>query len=300
VPTYPSSLLYPSGTTYPGDVLDPEAVAVVAHVRDRPPLRESTEVVTPSGKRYRWASDEPQAENVPRDERWSDIMPGGFETLDQTLPRKPSIDYSDLERLSRITRYDASGNVIWQGRLERAPRVSGDQMAISPSAVGYQAHLEDDKSVKEVYIDRDLSGWGEATAPRRLALAGVSGGLAMGWSNSVIGAGDTGGIPALVMELQSLTANGTSSREVGEFWYNGQGVALGSLTYSVNGSEGGGDANWITVAVLSTDDIHTATDTGTDHNGGDASNQTVTATADNRTGRGISTGSGRPCSATTD
>jgi hypothetical protein len=283
VPTYPSSLLYPSGTTYPGDVLDPEAVAVVAHVRDRPPLRESTEVVTPSGKRYRWASDEPQAENVPRDERWSDIMPGGFETLDQTLPRKPSIDYSDLERLSRITRYDASGNVIWQGRLERAPRVSGDQMAISPSAVGYQAHLEDDKSVKEVYIDRDLSGWGEATAPRRLALAGVSGGLAMGWSNSVIGAGDTGGIPALVMELQSLTANGTSSREVGEFWYNGQGVALGSLTYSVNGSEAGADANWITVAVLSTDDIHTATDTGTDHNGGDASNQTVTATADNRT-----------------
>ena len=90
-------------------------------------------------------------------------MPGGFAEHEAVLPRKASVDYADLERLSTLTRYDASGGVIWQGRFERAPKVSGDQMAISPSAVGWQAHLEDDKSATMVYVDRDLNNWVQPT-----------------------------------------------------------------------------------------------------------------------------------------
>jgi hypothetical protein len=230
VPTYPSSSLYPSSSTFPGDVLDPEDV-VVAHVRDRPPLRESTEIVTPSGKRYRWASDEPQAENVPRDERWSDIMPGGFETLDQTLPRKPSIDYSDLERLSRVTRYDASGNVIWQGRLERAPRVSGEQMAISPSAVGYQAHLEDDKSVCVVFVDRDGSGWQDPGRARLVALATAN--AAPQTSPSMTSDAENG-LPSLRLEVQGAWAS--PYIPACETWYDaGAGSAAASVYYDFSG-----------------------------------------------------------------
>ena len=214
MPTYPSSTLYPSATTYPGDILDPEDV-IVAHVRDRPPLRESTEIVTPSGKRYRWASDEPRAENVPRDERWSDIMPGGFETLDQTLPRKPSIDYSDLERLSRITRYDASGNVIWQGRLERAPRVSGDQMAISPSAVGYQAHLEDDKSASVIFIDRGIADWSDPSNQRRVSL--IANSFTPGGGNV---ANDVDAIPTLDLGWDEAGRGSATSKPIAEAWYD--------------------------------------------------------------------------------
>lgn len=132
----------------------------MAHVRDRPSLRESVEIETPSGNRYRWGDDEDKADNVPSGERFSDTMPGGFAEHDAVLPRKASVDYADLERLSTLTRYDASGGIIWQGRLERAPKVSGDQIAISPSAVGWQAHLEDDKSAREIYRDIDLNHWG--------------------------------------------------------------------------------------------------------------------------------------------
>ena len=124
---------------------------LMAHVRDRPSLRESIEITTPSGNRYRWGDDEDSPANVPSGERFSDTMPGGFAEHEAVLPRKASVDYADLERLSTITRYDAAGGVIWQGRLERAPKVSGDQMAISPSAVGWQAHLEDDKSASMIY-----------------------------------------------------------------------------------------------------------------------------------------------------
>jgi hypothetical protein len=210
----------------------------MSRIREKPPLFESTEVVTPSGKRYRWAVDEPRAENVPRDERWSDIMPGGFETLDQTLPRKPSIDYSDLERLSRITRYDASGNVIWQGRLERAPRVSGDQMAISPSAVGYQAHLEDDKSVQEVFIDRDLAAFSPPSAPRR-----VSGLVSHDFQDFQVASGSTAA-PVINLEL-----TGAWSRwNVSEAYYLAPpSISMARLraTYTQVLNLNAADANWV-------------------------------------------------------
>jgi hypothetical protein len=264
-PSYPSSSLYPSPTTYPGDFsTDPGIVeSFMSRIREKPPLFESTEVITPSGKRYRWAVDEPRAENVPRDERWSDIMPGGFETLDQTLPRKPSIDYSDLERLSQITRYDASGNVIWQGRLERAPRVSGDQMAISPSAVGYQAHLEDDKSAKVIYVDRDLSGWGGPSPQRRIDLGAAAGGLIVLWSESIGLTSDYYG--ALVTEIENLTSNGTASREIAESWYDGKGCGIGSVAYEYSSNSGGADSNWLTLVFLSDDAVATNLNSGTDH-----------------------------------
>jgi hypothetical protein len=222
----------------------------VAHVRDRPPLRESTEIVTPSGKRYRWASDEPQAENVPRDERWSDIMPGGFETLDQTLPRKPSIDYSDLERLSRITRYDASGNVIWQGRLERAPRVSGDQMAISPSAVGYQAHLEDDKSIQTVFVDRGLDAWRAPGRDRRVAL--LTGGTYQPIDPGV--KGDTSsGVPCLSMEVDGEWT--TAGRPLCEALYDaGTNTGVGFIRYSWQRAATTTSSDWVWRLISATGD----------------------------------------------
>jgi hypothetical protein len=284
VPTYPSSSLYPSATTYPSAALEVSGgIAAfnggaatymqtggllvewfMSRIREKPPLFESTEVITPSGKRYRWAADEPRAENVPRDERWSDIMPGGFETLDQTLPRKPSIDYSDLERLSRITRYDASGNVIWQGRLERAPRVSGDQMAISPSAVGYQAHLEDDKSAKVIYVDRDLSGWGGPSPQRRINLSVAVGGLITSWAESIGLTTDYYGM--LFTEIENLTSNGTTTREISDQWYDGKGCGIGSLSYEFS-AQNLGTADWSTVAYLSDDAVATNLNAGTDHDG---------------------------------
>jgi hypothetical protein len=273
VATYPSSSLYPSSSTYPSaatslDLTASDGVAAfnggtatygqtggvlvewfMSRIREKPSLFESTEIITPSGKRYRWAVDEPRAENVPRDERWSDIMPGGFETLDQTLPRKPSIDYSDLERLSRVTRYDASGNVIWQGRLERAPRVSGEQMAISPSAVGYQAHLEDDKSVQVIFIDRELNSWREPSAVRRLAMIDTP--VAVGGIGSQ---SDTNGTPVLGLTVQGAWAAAAGTRA--EAWYEAPAstnVATVYLTWATGTNIGTGTADWA-FSVYSSDD----------------------------------------------
>ena len=115
-------------------------------MRDRAPLRLTVDVETPGGKHYRWAEDELEPERVFSGLQFSSTIPGGFETLSLTLPRKPTVDYDDLEPLSTITVRDAGGQIVGQYRLEATPRTSGEQMAFTPSAVGWQAHLEDDKS----------------------------------------------------------------------------------------------------------------------------------------------------------
>lgn len=143
---------------------------MTVHVRERPPLRVSMEAQAPSGRCWRWARDEPLAANIPGGLRWSDTMPGGFETLDVTLPREPGVDYSDLERLSTLTVLGAGGHdVAGEYRLERSPRVSGEKMAVSPGAVGWQANLDDDKTVRGIIVDRDAGHWQEPTVARRLA-----------------------------------------------------------------------------------------------------------------------------------
>jgi hypothetical protein len=191
---------------------------LIPSVRELPPLRVSYEIETPGGRFYRWSPDEPNPSNVPSAERFSDTMPGGFETEDVTLPRKSNVDYSDLERFSTLTTYGAGGEVAWQGRLERAPRVSGDQMAVSPSAVGWQANLEDDKSAAEVYVDASLDGWGPPTSPRSLSQSG--GGITLEGTEVVQGAGPTNA-PAL-----KLAITGTWGKDI-----NGITLAVGAPGY---------------------------------------------------------------------
>jgi hypothetical protein len=137
-------------------------------VRERPPLRVSVEVTSPTGRRYRWAEDEPNAANVPSGLNYGDVMPGGFESMDCVLPRKPGVNYDDLTEFSTITVRSASTDVLGEYRLERTPRVSGNQMSVSPGAVGWQAHLEADKSAKQVYVER--GGWGDPPLDRVIAL----------------------------------------------------------------------------------------------------------------------------------
>ena len=169
---------------------------------------------------YRWGSDEPRAENVPDGLRFSDTAPGGFESLDCTLARKPGTDYADLERLSTLRVLGAGGDVAWEGRLERAPRTSGQTMGVSPSAVGWQAHLDDDKSAAVIFIDRDMNHWADAPLTRRaqLAVTGVGGGK--------IPVSRTGGI------VWEVPAEALSAAEETDLVYDaGPGVKVARLDY---------------------------------------------------------------------
>jgi hypothetical protein len=167
-------------------------------VRERPPLRHTTLITTPGGKRYRWASDEPDPRNIPGGVSSSSTMPGGFEHYQASLPRRPGVDYADLDRLSTITERSAAGEVIGEFRLERSPRVSGAQMVINPSAVGWQAHLADNQAATLIVIDRRLGAWSSPSRLRQLQWIGVGYGL-QGFETRP---DPTSGAPSLVTQVR--------------------------------------------------------------------------------------------------
>lgn len=187
-------------------------------IRERPPLRLEAGIATPGGAIYRWASDEWKPENVPNGLTFSTAMPGGFDQASLTLPRKPSLDYADLEELSTVTVRGVGGRVAWQGRLETAPRTSGDQLAITPGLVGWQSHLDDDNSAREIYVDVSLNSWQGVAIQRQINLLNTNVDETDGSMST-----DATGEPAFTTAL-----TGALSREgISEGWYDAKGLPIG-------------------------------------------------------------------------
>jgi hypothetical protein len=241
----------------------------VQSVRERAPLRLHHLIETPSGKTYRWGVDEPDPANVPSGVKFSDGVPGGFDQFDCVLPRKPAIEYGDLERLSTLTTYGAGGEVAWQGRLERAPRVSGAEFSVAPNCVGWQAHLEDDKSAQPLYVDRDLGNWQTPSRSRAVSLYSVVDSVQDGSTE----ADETDGLPSI-----KLTANGTWATGVdSEFWYDaGSQAEVASVYYDYVARSLG--ANYTGRLNAYTDDTGAGEDTGSDVVAGASSTGTTTET----------------------
>lgn len=215
-------------------------------VRERPPLRLAIDIAATNGATYRWALDENKPENRPRSLTFGSTMPGGFEHLETELPRQMGRDYEDLAEFSTITVRSPAGRVVWQGRLETAPRTSGDQMSITPGAVGWQAALDDDKSAREIYVDRQLGSWGAASSQRQIDYLATVVDL-VGGATAVDAAT---GYPAL-----GITFSGSWARSrAGEAWYDAKSIPLGSIYAAWKATSNAVAAGWGWGVALSDDD----------------------------------------------
>ena len=191
------------------------------------PVRLHAVVELPSGRKRRWATDEPSPENVPSGLSFSTTIPGGFEQGSLTLPRKSKISYSDVEPLSNLRILGAGGEVAWEGRIEGAPRSSGSEKSITVSAVGWQAALEDDQTAVMPYVDRDLGNWQGPTTTRRVYLYALS----LFWDvlpDFSVESDSTS--PALRLSLDGAAAVGATC----EAWYDSK-SSLGSIYYTWTG-----------------------------------------------------------------
>lgn len=185
-------------------------------VRERPPLWLATRLTPVTGyNSKRWSGDEPNAADRIQDQVITTSIPGGFDTMTGTLPRRPGIDYGDLGRFSDGLVYGAGGRVAWHGRLSDAPRVSGDEMSVTPGAVGYKDHLEDNQRASMVFICRDMGRWTGPGGQRRLDLMNLNiphqSDASAAWDSDL-------NSPALVMSVDAPWV--APWRPIVEAWYD--------------------------------------------------------------------------------
>ena len=227
----------------------PKATGVQIRVRERAPLRLAVAVKTPAGYQMRWGGDDPNPANVPGALAFSSAMPGGDEQFSCTLRRDPSRTYPDLEPVSMISVFGAGKEIAAQARLEQHPDVSGDQMAITPGGPGWQAHLDDDASAREIFADLNIGHWQAPSIGRQAEWLQQSAGPVMA-SGPTIGPDFSTSLPCLIEELQG---SWTESQVI-EAWYDAHGIPVGLVyaawetngMYSLTGGIAFGAAMFIT------------------------------------------------------
>jgi hypothetical protein len=220
-------------------------------LRERPPLFESIDIATPSGRHYRWASDELDPARVPDDVVYGDVMPGGDDSFECKLPRKAEIDYADLAELSTITVHDHAGEALSTTRLEKSPRVSGDEFAIVPQAVGYKEALEGNKLAAEIYVDKDLSHWAEATTRMKLEAEDLASHFQV--AGPSVDPDEHTGVPALVLKA-GIDTWGAGTKPLVLAVYDGGSCLLAYTNYRILANPPGFYLNSLDIGSVDTPD----------------------------------------------
>jgi hypothetical protein len=221
----------------------------------------------------RWGPDEPNPTEIPGDLTFSTAIPGGNKDLSCSLLRQIDVDYDDQGLFDDVRVYGPGNREAWSGRMAQFPRSHGDGFQIVPGAVGWSAHLNDDPSFMEVYVDRDLSKWGQASVQRRLNVLAT-----YTIADPTIIPDDTTGQPSLQTSFNGTWT--TSSRPQAEAWYKAAPVSIGSLYFAwkknANVSSGADTSfNWL--AHLSTDDVLASTNATSDLQSAGPGSNTLTA-----------------------
>lgn len=242
-----SQSLYPSGSLFPSSGTEVNRLRVI----ERPPMRQYILATTPGGRTERWAADEPEAANVLEDFTDSDSAPGGCKDFTGALPRKPGISYADMKLGTKLEVMGAGNYKVSEYRLERTPRTSGDYLVMDPAASGYQVLLSDDEGARGIFIDSDMSGWGEPSAQRILAEETKAWKVNANAQVRLLPAGTPNAEgrsqPTAVSHTWAHINNEAAAHpDVAESWYDSGGVELGEVLLDFLNAKGlaSGDVNW--------------------------------------------------------
>ncbi len=180
-----------------------------------------------SGRKSRWAGDEPEASGIPQNIEISTSAPGGFKSCGMSLTRDPRRAWADLGLLDDIVvegRTRPLGRSAFEGQMDAFPGEIGDTFSIGVDAVGYQVLLEENESWRAVYVDRDLSHWGPPTLARRIQLNNAGIVLDVDYNGSA----DGGGI-----SFSGVTGKTVPANSGAELWYRmPPGQSIASIDYS--------------------------------------------------------------------
>ncbi len=132
----------------------------------------------------------------PRNIQWATKLGAGFDTGGYNLARRVDADNPDQQTLNHVEITGADGDTGYEGFISDSRRsFSEESHTLDVTVVGYMASAgAAGEGFTAVFVDRDLSRWGEMSTAHRAAL--VAGGYNPGGSLTV--APDSAGQPGLV------------------------------------------------------------------------------------------------------
>lgn len=220
--------------------------------------RLSIVLTTADGHLERFGPDEPNAEDIPQSLSFSTAIPGaGFKDAQFSLTSPIDRERLDLEIFDNVRIHGAGNETAWEGRVHQLPRKHGEDFSIEVGAVGWSAHLKDDPSFKEIYVDQDKGRWGPVSTQRRINLL-----ASYGVSDPTVQPDPATGEAALKTAVTGPWST-TPGRPRAEALYDaGPGIDIGSVYYAWKRASNidNTNANWAWQVVLGTDDLFTSTD----------------------------------------
>jgi hypothetical protein len=156
---------------------------------------------------------------------WSSINPGGDESCSFILKRSWFADSPEIERGNLLQVLDGV-DVLWRGRVEEADRGGDSTETIGVTAYGLGARLKD-STLREIYVDPDLSKWGSIPNERIEALGTI---WVTDMGNAEVRPGDDGA--SVLSHIYTRLANTESQKGVIESWYDASGIEIAQVLFA--------------------------------------------------------------------
>jgi hypothetical protein len=149
---------------------------------------------------------------------FSNTNPGGYEAASFPLPK----DRPDLQRGDPVV-LTSGLRTVWEGRIKEVQRSLGQKTLIQ--CEGYRGLLVDN-SIREIFVDRDLTKWQGPTLARQIERLAI----ALSPAGPELAFDPVNGNPALV---ESFTGTWEANSRP-SIWatYDAQGITLGALYYA--------------------------------------------------------------------
>jgi len=240
----------------------------------KPPLELAVEITAAGGTRYRFDGAS-RALDRPQGVSFSTARFDGYKQASCDLPRRLDAENIDLNLLDNFSLIGQDGSVAYDGRVAGMPRSLDTSHKISVNAVGWMANARD-RSLTEIYVDRDPSAWGDPSVQRQLNLLGGNN----DYESPSVAPDDTG-TPSVVTAPTGPWSRGHFC----EAWYDagaGLGIATIYAAWKIGATVVSTDTNWTWKAALSVDDVATTVDLGANLRAAGPGTVTLASTATNR------------------
>lgn len=237
-------------------------------------VRIAATVEPPSSEPITIGPDELEAARDLLSVSWETELPGGFGPGNFTIPLPTGVAQPSTWLLGGFRIYDAdTDQTYYEGRVTNVSSdTSGGSVAVETE--GWAKHLSDDSTAREIFIDRDLAGWGEPSVQRKINL--WAGGFDLSkMTITTGGASATETRPSILITFNQGVEGAT---ERNEFWYYGNGIDIGKFRYNFIAPKPGGlGAEFFNYAKLYNDDVATEVNAEAVYHTTPVSTQTLTA-----------------------